>query len=59
MMANAVENVQSSRERYRQTYQETQRKYPAEIFPKREYRDGESFQSTQSLTAILVAVQGN
>ena len=55
-LANAAENVQSRRKGYWHTYEEGKREYPAEVFPKAMYGYDDSFQSTQSLTAMWVAV---
>lgn len=55
-MAKAPEDVQSCRKRYWQAYEESEREYPAEIFPEGVDGYGESAQSTQSLTAMCGVV---
>jgi hypothetical protein len=56
-VAKAAEDVQSCRKCYWQAYKESEREYPAEIFPEGVDGYGESAQSTQSLTAMCGVVQ--
>jgi len=55
-VAKAAEDVQSCRKRYWQAYEESEREYPAEIFPEGVDGYGESAQSTQILTAMCGVV---
>ena len=55
-MAKAAEDVQSCRKGYWQAYEESEREYPAEIFPEGVDGYGESAQSTQSLTLMCEVV---